>query len=62
MKTIVDIFKILFNIHNIKDRETCRLSEKYWDVHDYHANKGGDGKPSHFHHYSCSKCNKRFTI
>jgi hypothetical protein len=59
---MINIFRILFGFHSIKDGSTCELSEQLWDCHDYHKSKGGDGFPSHFHEYTCPKCNKRFSI
>ena len=46
----------------IEDGRLCKFSERYFDVHDYHVSKGGDGIPSHFHTYRCSKCKKDFII
>lgn len=62
MRKLIDIFRILFDIHSIKDDSTCKLSQKYWNVHDYNLSKGGDGQPSHFHEYNCSKCGEKFEI
>ena len=47
---------------NIKDGGVCWFSNKFWDVHDYHLSKGGDGTPSHFHEYTCPNCKKKFGI
>jgi alpha-glucosidase (family GH31 glycosyl hydrolase) len=40
----------------------CWWSKYFWDVHDYHIGKGGDGIPTHFHEYTCQFCNKKFRI
>lgn len=40
----------------------CWFSKYFWDIHDYHVWKGGDGNPSHFYTYTCTRCNKEFTI
>ena len=40
----------------------CWFSKRFWDVHDYPVNKGGDGAPNHFHEYECHNCGKKFTI
>ena len=41
---------------------TCKLSQKFWDVHDFPISKGGGGTPSHFHTYECPKCKVKFGI
>ena len=40
----------------------CWFSSKFWDIHDYQIKMGGDGWPSHFYTYKCSRCKKEFTI
>ena len=42
--------------------DICWFSRKYWDKHDYHKSKGGDGTPSHFYEYTCTNCGKKFFI
>ena len=42
--------------------EVCEFSRCWWDIHDYTANKGGDGTPSHFYTYTCWSCGKKFEI
>jgi hypothetical protein len=54
--------KCLFGFGHVKDGSICWFSDKFFDVHDYHSSKGGDGIPSHFHVYRCSKCFKVFEI
>ena len=41
---------------------TCWFSKKFWDIHDYHKRKGGDGTPTHFYTYTCWNCEKKFGI
>lgn len=43
-------------------RFTCWFSKKFWDIHDYPTNSGGDGTPSHFYTYTCWNCGKKFGI
>lgn len=52
----------LLGLSSVWDYSTCWFSSKFFDVHDYKTDKGGDGTPSHFHEYTCSVCGKRFTI
>jgi len=40
----------------------CWFSKQFWDIHDYHKYKGGDGHPTHFYTYKCWNCNKEFII
>jgi hypothetical protein len=56
------VIKCSLGLGTIKDGSICWFSCKYWDVHDYKKNKGGDGKTSHFYEYQCASCSKRFTI
>jgi hypothetical protein len=55
-------FKGFLGLHNIEDGSTCEFSKRYWDVHDYHKHKGGNGYPFAFYVYKCSKCGKFFSI
>lgn len=43
-------------------RFTCWFSRKFWGIHDYPENKGGDGHPSHFYEYACWNCGRKFGI
>lgn len=56
------IIKVLLRLGSIADGSTCWFSRKLWDVHDYPKHKGGDGIPTHFFTYKCSKCGKQFSI
>jgi hypothetical protein len=56
------IIRCLFGFGNIEDDSICWFSTRFFNVHDYHTHKGGDGTPSHFHTYVCPKCDKHFTI
>lgn len=47
---------------SVNDGSVCEFSRKYFDVHDYPIDKGGDGIPSHFHVYTCQHCGKSFSI
>ena len=40
----------------------CWFSRRFWDIHDYSVNYGGDGYPSHFYTYKCWNCGKHFGI
>jgi len=54
--------KCVFGFATIKNNDICWFSEKFFDIHDYPENKGGDGYPRHFSSYNCTKCGKEFTI
>ena len=56
------IIKGYLGFSSIKDNSTCWFSYYYFDVHDYKKNKGGDGYPSHFFVYTCSRCRGKFYI
>lgn len=62
MKKIFNFVKCLLGFGSIKDDSICWFSNKFFDIHDYPINKGGDGTPSHFYVYKCSKCGKSFII
>lgn len=51
-----------FGTHSIHNGLTCKISREIRDVHDYPESKGGDGVPSSFYTYKCSRCGKEFTI
>lgn len=46
----------------IKLEDICWFSGIFWDVHDYPVEFGGDGYPTHFYEYTCSRCQKKFNI
>ena len=54
--------KGLFGLLTTENKDVCKFSEKYWDIHDYPKSKGGDGVPTHFHEYKCPECGKKFGI
>ena len=54
--------KCLLGMGSVEDGSICWFSAKYFDVHDYHESRGGDGYPSHFYAYHCSRCGKAFGI
>jgi len=62
MKVIVKFLLGFFGFGTVNNGITCWFSKHFWDVHDYKMNKGGDGTPSHFYVYACSKCKANFTI
>jgi len=62
MKKVMWFIKCPLGFCNIKDGSVCWFSANYWDVHDYHISKGGDGIPSHFFEFICPNCNKKFSI
>lgn len=59
---ILLFIKCLFGYGNIEDGSICWFSKKFFDIHGYQVEKGGDGIPSYFHKYKCHKCEKEFTI
>ncbi len=40
----------------------CWFSLRFFNVHDYPARKGGDGQPTHFYTYHCTRCGSDFII
>ncbi|MFA5166690.1 MAG: hypothetical protein WC449_05395 [Candidatus Paceibacterota bacterium] len=62
MEIIILWLRALIGYHNIFNGTTCEISERLWDVHDYHVEKGGDGIPTHFHYYECPNCGNTFII
>jgi len=52
--------KCLIGMGNLSD--ICWFSANFYDIHDYHKNKGGDGIPTHFYKYNCHSCKKEFRI
>jgi hypothetical protein len=54
--------KCIAGFGNVIDGSTCWFSRKYWDVHDYYSDKGGDDTACHVHTYTCHKCGKEFVI
>lgn len=54
--------KFIFGRLTIYKGELCEFSKRYFDIHDYPRNKGGDGIPCHFKTYQCPYCKKEFTI
>lgn len=54
--------KCVFGYGSVNDGSICWFSDVFFDVHDYHTHRGGDGCPSHFYKYSCHKCGKNFEI
>jgi hypothetical protein len=57
--TILEFFSGNWTIYN---GITCWFSAHFWDVHDYHIDKGGNGTPIHFYNYKCPVCDKKFVI
>jgi hypothetical protein len=43
-------------------RFVCWFSRKFFDIHDYFEDWGGDGTPRPFFEYTCWNCGKRFGI
>ena len=56
------IIKWVLGTHTIYDGSTCEISERLFEAHDYHKDKGGDDIPRHNYEYKCPKCGKSFTI
>ena len=42
--------------------DVCTFSKRYFDIHDYYYDKGGDDYASHFYTYRCWNCGKEFEI
>jgi hypothetical protein len=57
-----DFLLCILGLGRVSDGSVCEFSRRFFDVHDYHVIKGGDGFPSHFHEYTCSACHKKFFI
>lgn len=47
---------------SVHDGSLCEFSRRYWDIHDYPADKGGNGHPHHLIIYRCPNCGKDFMI
>ena len=62
IKTIIKFLICLFFPSLVPLKLICWFSSRYYDIHDYHITKGGDGIPSHFYTYTCHYCKKEFTI
>jgi len=54
--------KCVMGFGSVKDGSTCWFSKKFFDIHDFYVSKGGDGYPSSFYSYQCSRCEKEFYI
>lgn len=69
MRNIIKIVLIIivYPLHNIFKiylpiKWICWFSSKYFDIHDYPKELGGDGCPTHFYTYNCYNCNRKFSI
>lgn len=62
MIKLIWFIKCILGQGKVTDNSLCWFSNKFFDIHDYFINKGGDGNPSHFHIYRCSNCKKEFVI
>ena len=58
----VDFIFCFFGVHNIHDGSTCWFSKKFWDIHNYTNDKGGNGRKSVFNFYTCPNCRTVFTL
>ena len=54
--------KCFVGFGSIEDGSICWFSKRFFDVHDYHIHKGGDGYPVHFYEYKCPVCDKLFYV
>ena len=54
--------KCMLGFGTVSDGSVCWFSARFWDIHDYYQSRGGDGHPSHFYEYQCSRCGKKFFI
>lgn len=43
-------------------RFVCWFSRRFFDIHDWPIEMGGDGVPCHHHTYRCPNCGKEFGI
>ena len=59
---IFKYLKCIFGFGTVYDDSICKFSEKFYDIHDYRVDKGGDGLICHFKYFKCWKCGKYFTI
>ena len=62
MKKVIWFIKLMFGLGSISNGSICWFSNRFYDVHDYHTTKGGDGIPSHFYKYTCPNCDVKFWI
>jgi hypothetical protein len=62
IKLIILIFGSLVVFWPKPIRFRCWFSRRFWDIHDYQKEKGGDGVPSHFKTYKCWNCDQEFEI
>ena len=58
MKKIWWFIKCALGAGNIHDGSTCWFSERFWDRHDYHEHRGGDGYPNLIR-AGCRTCTRR---
>ena len=58
--TIVLCVTVHYLMHRIEF--VCWFSARFWDIHDYLGDAGGDGMPSHFYDYHCWRCGQKFNI
>ena len=47
--------KCITGFDNVIDGSTCWFSRKFWDVHDYYSDKGGDDTACHIHTYKIGR-------
>ena len=63
MIIILFIFVLFYKIQKLTIHNgLCEFSKKYFDIHDYPKDKGGDGVPTHMYTYTCPNCGKEFGI
>ena len=62
MKKLWWFIKSLLGFSSVKDGSLCWFSQRWFDIHDYHKYRGGDGYPSHMYEYKCHKCGHKFLI
>lgn len=54
--------KFLTGKLTIHKGELCEFSKRFWDIHDYPLNKGGNGIKNDNITYICPYCNKAFKL
>jgi hypothetical protein len=55
--TCLTIYELMHKITFV-----CWFSARFWNIHDYLQDCGGDDCPTHFYTYRCWHCGKEFMI
>lgn len=62
MKKLWWCIKCIIGFGTVTDDSICWFSKKFFNIHDYHLHRGGDGVPTPFYEYKCSKCKQKYNI